>query len=119
MNFINRTKRKFGYAIKGLHTAFTADNSFKIHFAVAIPIIISGFILSFDRFEWIVISFTIGQVLVAELFNTAIEFVVKMCTDEYNKFAEKLLNISAGAVLMSVIISIIIGCFIYIPYLIP
>lgn len=115
---INRIRRKFGYATRGLFIAFTSDNSFKVHFAVSIPIIISGFLLGFNRLEWIVISFTIGQVLIAELFNTAIEYIVKMFTDEYHKLAEKLLDISAGAVLMSVLLSIVLGCFIYIPHFI-
>lgn len=118
MNLINRIRRKFGYAIRGLYIAFTSDNSFKVHFTAAIPIIVSGFLLDFNRFEWIVISFAIGQVLIAELFNTAIEYVVKMFTDEYHALAEKLLDISAGAVLMSVILSIVLGCFIYIPHFI-
>ncbi|MGL1894218.1 MAG: diacylglycerol kinase family protein [Spirochaetaceae bacterium] len=116
MSAIKRIKNKFTYAFKGLYIAFTSDNSFKVHFAVSIPIIISGFILNFSSFEWIVIIISIGQVLVAELFNTAIEYIVKMFTDEYHELAEKLLDISAGAVLLAVIISAILGCLIYIPH---
>lgn len=112
----NRIQKKFGYAFRGLYIAFTSDNSFKVHFAVSIPIIISGFILDFSRFEWIIIILSIGQVLIAELFNTAIEYIVKMFTDEYHELAEKLLDISAGAVLLAVIISAILGCFVYIPH---
>ncbi len=116
MKTINRIIRKFNFAIKGLFIAFTTDNSFKVHFAVSIPIIASGFVFKFNSYEWIVISISIGQVLIAELFNTAIEYIVKMFTDEYHELAEKLLDISAGAVLMSVILSIILACFIYIPH---
>ena len=116
MKTINRVIRKFSFAFKGLLIAFTSDNSFKIHFAAAIPIVVSAYLLKFNSFEWIVISFSIGQVLVAELFNTAIEYIVKMFTDDYHELAEKLLDISAGAVLMSVILSIVLACFIYIPH---
>jgi diacylglycerol kinase len=111
-----RIYHKFKYAINGLKIAFTTDNSFKVHFTAAIIIIISGFILHFERFEWIIISIAIGEVLIAELFNTAIEYVVRMFTDEYHELAEKLLDISAGAVLMAVILSIILAGFVYVPH---
>ncbi len=116
MKTINRIAKKFHYAIKGLFIAFTTDNSFKVHFAVSLPVVISGILLRFNFFEWIIISLCIGQVLIAELFNTAIEYIVKMFTDEYHELAEKLLDISAGAVLMSVIVAIVLGCFVYIPH---
>lgn len=109
--------KKFNYAFKGLYIAFTTDNSFKVHFSVAIPIILSGFFLKFNSFEWIIIIISIGIVLIAELFNTAIEYIVKMFTDEYHELAEKLLDISAGAVLLSVIMSAVAACIIYFPYI--
>jgi undecaprenol kinase len=40
-----------------------------------------------------------------------------MFTDEYHELAEKLLDISAGAVLVSAIMAVILGLFIYIPYI--
>lgn len=116
MNFINRVVKKFGYAFKGLRIAITSDNSFKIHFVFVLPVVFSGIILRFNRFEWIVIVLSIGIVLVAELFNTSIEYLVKMFTDEYHELAEKLLDISAGAVLMSAITAFVMGLFVYLPY---
>ncbi|MBN2618094.1 MAG: diacylglycerol kinase family protein [Spirochaetales bacterium] len=118
MSRFSRLRKKFKYAFRGLYIAFTSDNSFKIHFGVAIPVIILGFLLSFNPYEWIVIIFCIGLVLISELFNTAIEFLVRMFTGEYHKLAEKLLDISAGAVLLSSIISILLGLIIFIPHFI-
>lgn len=117
MFFLKRIAKKFGFAFKGLKIAITTDNSFKIHFIFVIPVVISGYILHFDRFEWIVIVLSIGIVLVAELFNTSIEYMVKMFTDDYHELAEKLLDISAGAVLMSAIVAFVMGLFIYLPYI--
>ena len=117
MTNLRKIISKFNYAVKGLKIAFTTDNSFKVHFIVSILVIISGIILKLDRFEWIIISLSIGNVLIAELFNTAIEYIVKMFTSEYHELAEKLLDISAGAVLLSVFLSITLACFVYIPHL--
>ncbi len=115
---VQRIVSKFNYAFKGLFIAFSTDNSFKVHFSASIIIIISGLFLRFNSFEWIIITICIGQVLIAELFNTAIEYIVKMFTDEYHELAEKLLDISAGAVLMSVIIAIVLAFLIYYPHFI-
>ncbi|OQY36703.1 MAG: hypothetical protein B6229_09505 [Spirochaetaceae bacterium 4572_7] len=112
MTNLRKIISKFNYAFKGLKIAFTTDNSFKVHFIVSI------IMLKLDRFEWIIISLSIGNVLIAELFNTAIEYIVKMFTSEYHELAEKLLDISAGAVLLSVFLSITLACFVYIPHLI-
>lgn len=112
-----RVVKKFNYALRGLKIAITADNSFKIHFLFIIPVVISGIYLGFSRLEWIDITICIGLVLIAELFNTAIEYVVKMFTDEYHQLAEKLLDISAGAVLMSAFLSVLVAIFIYVPHI--
>ncbi|QEN06282.1 diacylglycerol kinase family protein [Thiospirochaeta perfilievii] len=117
MHRINSVLFKFKCAFKGLFIAFTSDNSFKIHFAATISVIFSAILLEFSKSDWMIIILLIGLVLVAELFNTAIEFLVKLFTDDYHELAEKILDISAGAVLLSVIISIIIAVFIYLPYL--
>ncbi|MDA3812335.1 MAG: diacylglycerol kinase family protein [Spirochaetaceae bacterium] len=119
MKMINRVFTKFSYAFKGLKIAIITDNSFKIHFIFVLPIITSGFFLRFTQFEWIIICLSIGIVLISELFNTAIEYTVKMFTDEYHEQAEKLLDISAGAVLMSAILAFILALFIYIPHIGP
>lgn len=116
MKWINRVFKKFNYAFKGLKIAFITDNSFKIHFIFVIPVIASGMYLQFSRFEWIVIILSIGTVLIAELFNTSIEYLVKMFTREYHELAEKLLDISAGAVLLSALMAVILALFIYIPH---
>jgi diacylglycerol kinase len=117
MKMNNRVFNKFKYALKGLKIAIITDNSFKIHFIFVLPVIVSGFLLQFEQLEWIIVTLSIGIVLVSELFNTSIEYLVKMFTDEYHELAEKLLDISAGAVLVSAIMAVILGLFIYIPYI--
>lgn len=113
---INRIGKKFNYAFKGLKIAIITDNSFKIHFIFILPVVASGLYFRFGQFEWVIITLSMGIVLISELFNTSIEYLVKMFTDEYHELAEKLLDISAGAVLMSAILAVVMALFIYIPY---
>ena len=76
-----------------------------------------GLWLGPDLTGWALIAVAIGLVFVAELFNTAIEYLVRMFTTEYHELAEKLLDISAGAVLFASITSIAIAIFVYVPLL--
>ena len=56
-----------------------------------------------------------GLVIAAELFNTAIEITVDLAMPKKNELAKKAKDISAGAVLVTAIIAIVIGALIFIP----
>ncbi|WP_028972491.1 diacylglycerol kinase family protein [Spirochaeta cellobiosiphila] len=103
---------KFKYAFRGIITAFTTDNSFKFHLIAALVVMIMAILLHFTIIEWIIALFSIAFVIVAEMFNTAIEYLVRLITDTYHEEAEKLLDISAGAVLLASITSIVGGVLI-------
>lgn len=109
MGWWSRVVYKFACAFKGLGTAFRADNSFKFHFAVAVAVILMAWLCGVDNTEWALLLFSVGLVVVSELFNTAIEFLVRMFTTEYHELAEKLLNIAAGAVLFATLTAIVTG----------
>jgi diacylglycerol kinase len=117
MRFFRRVARKFTHAFRGLRLAFSTDNSFKFHFAFSFVAVGLGLWLGPDLTGWALISVAIGLVIVAELFNTAIEYLVRMFTTEYHELAEKLLDISAGAVLFASITSVAIALFVYLPLL--
>ncbi len=104
---------KFGYAFRGIAEAIRVDNSFKFHFTAAIVAILFGLLLRITGDEWAVLFLVIGLVLVAEMFNTVVELMTRMVTQEYSKLARQLLDISAGAVLLSSIVSVIVGVVIF------
>lgn len=118
MRFFRRVARKFAHAIRGLRLAFSTDNSFKFHFAFSFVAVALGLWLGPDLTGWALIAMAIGLVIVAELFNTAIEYLVRMFTTEYHELAGKLLDISAGAVLFASITAIAIAIFVYIPLMV-
>jgi len=105
--------KKFGCAFKGVGIAFVTDNSFKTHLAASILATVLGLFLGLSSLEWALLVFAIGLVFVAELFNTAIEHLVRMFTQDYHELAERLLDISAGAVLVATFASISIGLIIF------
>ena len=58
-----------------------------------------------------------GLILSLELVNTAVEAVVDLVTEEKKPLAKIAKDTAAGAVLVSAIAAAIIGCIIFIPYL--
>lgn len=100
----------FDNALQGVIHALKYEHNFKIHFLVAFTILILTLFLDLNATEFLIIIFTITMVLVAELFNTAIEAVVDMyCGNEINKFAKIAKDTSAAAVLITSINAIVVG----------
>lgn len=110
---MKRVLRKFGNAFRGIAEAIRIENSFKFHFVAAIAAIILGFVLDISEEEWAVLVIVIGLVLVAEMFNTVVELLARMVTREQNELARQFLDISAGAVLVTSFISVIVGIVIF------
>lgn len=111
-------KKSFQNAFNGIFYALKTERNMKIHLAAAIAAISLAFLLSFDLLEWAILAIAIGLVFIAELFNTSIESAVDMvCCDKYNEFAKKSKDASAGATLVAAIISLILGCILFLPKL--
>lgn len=115
MKFWSRVVFKFSCAFKGLGIAFTTDNSFKFHFSAAVTVTGLGFFLHLELWEWTTLIIAMGLVVVSELFNTAIEYLVKLFTQEYHELAEKLLDIAAGAVLFATFVALALGALVFLP----
>jgi diacylglycerol kinase len=114
-NLLKRIFEKFRVAVVGIKIAISTDNSFKTHIVFMLLSILLGFYLALNPLEWALLIFANGLVFVAELFNTAIEYLVRMFTQKYHELAEKLLDVSAGAVLFAAIVAIIIGIILFGP----
>lgn len=107
----------FKYAFSGIYDALKEEPNLKFHFLFAILVIIAGIILSITTIDWIIIIFLIGFVISLELTNTAVEAVVDAFTEEEHPRAKYAKDISAGAVLVGAITSIVIGIIIFLPYI--
>ena len=119
MRFLPRVSKKFRHSFTGLHIAFTTDNSFKAHLIFSLAALALAVWLRPDLTGWAVVVLAIGLVFVAELFNTAIEYLVRMFTTDYHELAEKLLDISAGAVLFASFTAVALAALVFVPLLIP
>ncbi len=104
------------FAIRGIAIAVKSQRNFQIDIAIALSAIISATILNFSSLEMAVLVLIIGLVLFAELTNTVIEFVVDAYFgNKYSILAKMSKDISAGAVLLCAIISVMIGFLLFFP----
>ena len=106
--------RSFGYALQGIVECLREQN-FRFHVVAGISVIILGFITGLTLVEWCILIVVIALVLIAEMFNTAIEKVVDLASPDIHRLAKSAKDIAAGAVLVIASVSVIIGILIFIP----
>lgn len=104
-----------GYALEGLKFALIYGRNFKIQLGFAVLVIILGFVLKINPSDWITLVLMISVVLILELINTAIETIVDMISLKFHPLAKIAKDVTAGAVLVAAIASMIIGIVIFLP----
>jgi diacylglycerol kinase len=115
---ISRRIKSFAYAFKGIFIAFKTQHNIWIHLLAIIVVVSAGFIFKLDVLEWGLVVFAIGLVLVSEMINTAIEWLVDLVSPGYKEKAGLIKDVAAGAVLIAAIISVIIGIIVFLPKMI-
>lgn len=108
----------FGNAFRGISAAYKSEKNLKIHLFISALAVLLGFMLKISIFEWGLLVLTISSVFMAEMLNTALEYLVNLVSPNYHQFAKKSKDIGAAAVFIAVIGSIIIGIIIFLPGLI-
>ena len=105
----------FAYAAKGLIEAVKSQFTIRFHFVSTIVVIGLSFYYDLSANEWCIILLCISLVWVAELLNTALEYLTDFVSPEYNYLAGKVKDIAAGAVLIAALLSACIGLIVFVP----
>lgn len=105
--------RSFGYAIAGILIAAREQQNMRIHVLAVLVVTLSGIFIGLDAIEWGVIALTYGLVLVAEMFNSAIENLIDLVSPERNPLAGKVKDIAAGAVLIAALVATCVAISIF------
>ena len=108
----------FKYAIQGICYLFKNEHNAWIHLFVVFCAVTAGFLLHISPKEWIAVVFAIAFVLVAEIFNTAIESLSDVISSDYKRLIRRAKDLAAGGVLMAAIAAVIVGLIIFVPKLI-
>ena len=113
---MKRLGSSFGYALAGFASAIQTETNWKIGLAESLVVILASWYLNISKYDWIVVIILIGLVLSAELFNSAIEKTVDLLTSDQHPGAKLVKDFSAGAVVIIIIASAIVGVMIFLPY---
>lgn len=107
------------FAFRGIYLLFKGEANAWIHLAAAVGVVIAGIVYHITNTEWLFITFAIGCVFSAELFNSAIETLVDKVSPEQHPVAGKVKDLAAGAVLLAAITAAVIGLIIFLPKILP
>jgi diacylglycerol kinase (ATP) len=102
----------FRFAFAGLWYALRTQRNTRIHLTIAAAVVGVGIWLHLSLTEWAVLTLTIGFVLVSEMLNTVAETLVDLVSPGYHPLAKTVKDVTAGAVLITAIISVIVGLLI-------
>jgi diacylglycerol kinase len=115
MDYLKARLNSIRHAWEGISQVIITQQNARIHTGFTLVVLVMGIILGINRIEWISLVFVVGLVWTAELMNTAIELIIDLVSPEHQPVAKSCKDVSAGAVLASVITSIIVGILIFGP----
>lgn len=110
--------KSFLFAISGLKSALKKEPNFRIHIISALLALSAAYFLNLNLLEWLILAITIFLVIIFELLNTVLESLVNLISPELNPEAKMAKDVSAAAVLVSAIFSVIIGVILFLPKII-
>jgi diacylglycerol kinase (ATP) len=105
----------FNDAATGLVSSTKTQRNLRYHLLFAFLAVILSLFLNLSRHELVVIIVVIGLVITAELFNSALENVVDLASENYHPLAKAAKDIAAGAVLVAAGIAFTCGYLILTP----
>jgi diacylglycerol kinase (ATP) len=103
----------FNFAIEGLIHVLRTHRNMRIHFAIAIGVMVGAVWAGVNRFELIALLLSIAFVLVAEMINSAIEQAIDVATTSFDPLAKLAKDIAAGAVLIASVNAIAVGYLVF------
>ena len=109
---VRKNLRSFRFAADGIIALFRFENNAKIHLLAALAVVVVGIWLRLDRIEWALVLTQVALVWAAEAFNTAIEKLADVVSPERHPQIKAVKDLSAGAVLLVVMLAVVVGILI-------
>jgi diacylglycerol kinase (ATP) len=103
----------FNYAFEGVIHVLRTQRNMRIHFAVAVAVLVAAVALGVDKVQLIALLLAIAFVLIAEMINTAIEAAIDVATTAFDPMAKLAKDIAAGAVLIAAVCATAVGYLVF------
>jgi diacylglycerol kinase (ATP) len=103
----------FNVAFEGIIHVLRTQRNMRIHFLVAVIVLVAAVATGVSRLELIALLLSIAFVLIAEMINTAIEGAVDVSTTSFDPNAKLAKDIAAGAVLIATVNAVAVGYLVF------
>ena len=91
------------YSWLGFKTAYKSEEAFRLEATLSVILIPAGIYLGASGLEKALLSCSVILVLIVELLNTGIEFVVDRFGDEIHKFSGAAKDVGSAAVFLALV----------------
>jgi diacylglycerol kinase (ATP) len=99
----------FNYAFEGIIHVLRTQRNLRIHFVVAVAVLVTALIVNVSKVELIALLLSITFVLIAEMLNSAIEGAIDATTTSFDPNAKLAKDVAAGAVLIASVNAVAVG----------
>ena len=103
----------FNVAFEGVIHVLRTQRNMRIHFLIATGVLVAALSLDVGRLELIALLLAIAFVLIAEMFNTALEAAVDVATTSFDPVAKIAKDVAAGAVLIAAVNAVAVGYLVF------
>jgi diacylglycerol kinase (ATP) len=106
--------QSFNFAFEGIIHVLRTQRNMRIHFAIAVGVLIAALALGVGRLELVALLIAISFVLIAEMLNTALEAGIDVATTSFDPLAKLAKDIAAGAVLIATVNAVAVGYLVFV-----
>ena len=103
----------FNVAFEGIIHVLRTQRNMRIHFLIAVAVLIAALAVDVSKIELIVLLLSIAFVLIAEMINTAVEAAVDIASTSFDPMAKLAKDIAAGAVLIAAVNAVAVGYLVF------
>lgn len=100
-------------AFNGIIYATTTQGNIRKQLLIAVIVMLVSLLFNLTRAEFLCLMFTVVLIILAEMFNTAVETVVDLYTDLYHPKAKIAKDVAAGGVVITAVNALIVAYFLF------
>ncbi len=117
MTLVKSFLRSLRHALAGIAYAFREERNFQIELVLGLAALGLTFFFPLTPAERSIIFLLIGFILTLELVNTAFERLLDLLKPRVHPYVKVVKDVVAGAVLIGSAAALLVGAFIFLPYL--
>ena len=103
----------FNFAFEGIIHVLRTQRNMRVHFAVAIVVLVAAVWVGVAKLELIALLLAIAFVFITEMVNSALEQAIDVATTSFDPLAKLAKDVAAGAVLIATVNAVAIGYLVF------